>query len=284
MRIAPALLLALFASCGPRPVVVGSKNFSEQVILGELLAQLLEARGVPVDRRLNLGGSFICHRALLSGDLDVYVEYTGTALTAILKEPVSHDPEAVFQRVRQAYRAQFGIEWTEPLGFANTFALLMRPELAERLGVRAISDLKSHEDSLRPGAGHEFLEREDGFRGLASAYGLEFRNPPRGIELGLVYRALMEDQVDFIVASSTDGLIEKFGLVVLEDDLQFFPPYDAAAVYRPDAVERVPELAEVLRLLEGRIDESTMRRLNREVDDESRGARDVVREFLKERE
>jgi glycine betaine/choline ABC-type transport system substrate-binding protein len=284
MRIGLALLLALFAGCGQRPLVVGSKNFSEQVILGELLAQLLEARGVPVDRRLNLGGSFICHRALLSGDLDVYVEYSGTALTAILKEPVSHDPDVVFQRVRQAYRSQFGLEWTEPLGFENTFALLMRPELAQRLGVRTISDLKAHQGSLRPGAGHEFLEREDGYRGLTSAYGLAFRNPPRGIEVGLVYRALMEGQVDFIVGSSTDGLIEKFGLVVLEDDLRFFPPYDAAPVYRPDAVERVPELAEVLRLLEGAIDESTMRRLNRQVDDEGRGARDVVREFLAARE
>lgn len=265
---------------GERPVVVGSKNFTEQVILGEILAQLLEARDVPVDRRLNLGGSFICHRALLSGDLDVYVEYTGTALTAILKEPVSHDPDDVYRRVVDSYRSRFGLEWTAPLGFENTFAIAMKRERAERLGIGTISDLKAHERELRPGAGHEFLEREDGFRGLVAAYGLEFRNPIRGIELGLVYRALMEDQVDFVVGNSTDGLIDKFDLAVLEDDRRFFPPYDAAAVYRPDSVERVTELGEVLELLEGRIDEAAMRQLNRQVDDEGRAPGEVVRAFL----
>jgi glycine betaine/choline ABC-type transport system substrate-binding protein len=276
------LFTLLLGGCGSgeRPVVVGSKNFTEQVILGEVLAQLLEARGVPVDRRLNLGGSFICHRALLSGDLDVYVEYTGTALTAILKEPVSHDAEEVYARVREIYRSRFGLEWTAPLGFENTFALVMKPELAERLGIRSISGLKAHEDDLRPGAGHEFLEREDGFRGLVAAYGLDFRRSIRGIELGLVYRALMGGEVDFVVGNSTDGLIEKFQLTVLEDDRRYFPPYDAAAVYRPDSVERVPALGDVLRLLEGGIDEVAMRRLNREVDEEGRSPGDVVSSFL----
>jgi glycine betaine/choline ABC-type transport system substrate-binding protein len=286
LALALALALAgLLLSCGrgERAVAVGSKNFTEQVILGEIVAQMLEARGVPVDRRLNLGGSFICHRALLAGDLDLYVEYSGTALTAILKEAVIHDPAAVFRRVRELYRSRFGLEWSEPFGFNNTFAIAMLPEVAGSLGIREISDLKKHEDLLRPGAGHEFLEREDGFRGLSKAYDLAFSHPPRGIELGLIYRALTEKEVDFVVGSGTDGLIDKFGLVVLEDDKRFFPPYDAAAVYRPETEERVPELRSVLRLLEGGIGEDDMRRLNREVDDEGRAAAEVVRSFLAER-
>jgi glycine betaine/choline ABC-type transport system substrate-binding protein len=284
-RIPGALALSLLLTgCagGPPSVAVGSKNFSEQVILGEIVAQLLESRGVAVTRRLNLGGSFICHRAILAGDLDVYVEYTGTALTAILHEPVDHDPKAVYRKVSEAYRSQFGLEWSAPLGFNNTFAIAMRPERAGRLGIRAISDLKRHQDSLRPGFGHEFLERQDGFRGLVAVYGLEFAHPPRGIELGLIYRALMEDEVDFVAGNVTDGLIDKFGLTVLEDDRAFFPPYDAAAVYRPETARAVPAFAETLRLLEGAIDGPAMRRLNRRVDEEGVSVPEVVRSFLAE--
>lgn len=264
-------------------MVVGSKNLTEQVILGEILAQLLEARDVPVERKLNLGGTFICHRALLAGDLDVYVEYTGTALTAILKEGVSHDPAFVYRRVREVYENDLGLAWSEPLGFDNTFAIAMRPEKAEELGIRKISDLKLHQKTLRAGMGHEFLEREDGFHGLVEAYDLDFAERPRGLELGLVYQALMEGEVDFVVGSATDGLIEKFGLTVLEDDRAYFPPYDAAAVYRPSTAERVPALGEVLHLLEGKLDEAAMRRLNRQVDDEGRGAAEVVASFMGER-
>ena len=290
MRSRAALSLALWVSLpaylacsdGPRPVVVGSKNFSEQVILGEIVAQLLEARDVPVDRRLNLGGTFICHQALVSGDLDVYVEYTGTALTAILREPFEYDAEKVYKRVRDLYRDELGLEWSAPLGFNNTFALIMTRERADELGVTKISDLEPHETTLRPGAGHEFLEREDGLRGLTEAYGLEFSIAARGMELGLIYVALVEGQVDFVAGNSTDGLIEKFHLVVLDDDRRFFPPYDAAAVYRPDAVARHPALGDVLEILGGGIDEPSMRRLNRLVDDERRAVRDVVSEFLQE--
>jgi len=256
-RVILALVTLGVCSCsgsGSRPIVVGSKNFTEQIILGELLAQLLEARGVDVDRRLNLGGSFICHQALVSGSLDVYIEYTGTALTAILKEPFQYDAKEVYEHVRRVYREKFGLEWSAPLGFNNTFALVMRPAQAEELGIRRISDLKAHEATIRPGSGHEYLEREDGHRGLTKAYGLEFAHPARGMELGLIYQALVEGQVDVIAANSTDGLIEKFGLVVLEDDRHFFPPYYAAAVSRPDAVERRPELADVLSEPEGSLD------------------------------
>ncbi len=270
-------------SSGPRPVVVGSKNFSEQVILGEIVAQLLEARGVAVDRRLNLGGTFICHQALISGDLDIYVEYTGTALTAILKEPFDYDAQKVYERVREVYRDDLKLEWSAPLGFNNTFALVMTPDRAQELGVTRISDLEEHEATIRPGSGHEFLEREDGFRGLTKAYDLEFSVEPRGMELGLIYQAIVEGKLDFVAGNSTDGLIEKFDLVVLEDDRRFFPPYDAAAVYRPDAVSRHPALGDVIETMSGGIDEEAMRRLNRLVDDEGRSVRGVVSEFLETR-
>jgi glycine betaine/choline ABC-type transport system substrate-binding protein len=279
-----ALWVSVVFSCsdGPRPVVVGSKNFTEQVILGELVAQLLEAHDVPVDRRLNLGGSFICHQALVAGSLDIYVEYTGTALTAILREPFDYDAQKVYQRVRDVYRDDLNLEWSAPLGFNNTFAIIMTRARASELGATKISDLAEHQSTIRPGAGHEFLEREDGLRGLTEAYQLEFSIAPRGMELGLIYQALVEGQVDFVAGNSTDGLIEKFNLVVLEDDRRFFPPYDAAAVYRPDAVERYPALADVLEILGGGLDEPSMRRLNRLVDEERRAVRDVVSDFLKE--
>jgi glycine betaine/choline ABC-type transport system substrate-binding protein len=267
-------------SSGPAPIVVGSKNFSEQVILGEIVAQLLEAKGVPVDRRLNLGGTFICHQALLSGDLDIYIEYTGTALTAILKEPFDYDAQKVYERVRAVYRDDLEIEWSAPLGFNNTFALVMEPDRAQELGITTISDLEAHQTTIRPGSGHEFLEREDGFRGLTEAYGLEFAVAPRGMELGLIYQAIAEGQLDVVAGNATDGLIGKFGLVVLEDDRRFFPPYDAAAVYRPDAVSRHPALAEVIETMSGGIDEEAMRRLNQLVDDEGRSVRVVVSDFL----
>ena len=277
------LLLAASLSCSSgQSVVVGSKNFTEQVILGEMLAQLLESRGTPVDRRLNLGGTFICHQALVASDLDLYVEYSGTALTAILKEPVSHDPDLVYRRAREVYRSELGIEWSAPLGFNNTFAIVVRPELAERLGLRTIADLRAYGE-MRLGSGHEFLEREDGYSGLVEAYQLSFTAAPRGLELGLVYRALMEGEVDFVAGNSTDGLIEKFGLVVLEDDRRYFPPYAAAIVYRPETAESHPAVLEVIRQLEGSIDEAAMRRLNRLVDDEKQGVAKVVANFLAER-
>jgi glycine betaine/choline ABC-type transport system substrate-binding protein len=262
--------------------VVGSKNFTEQVILGELLALLLEAEGVPVDRKLNLGGSFICHQALLSGRMDVYVEYTGTALTAILKEPILHDSEEVYRKVRDEYRA-LGLAWGPPLGFDNTYALAMRRSHASELGIRRISDLSVHEKSIRAGFGHEFLERQDGYRGFTRAYGLDFAVPPSGMELGLIYQALEKEEVDLVAGSATDALIEKLGLTVLQDDQSYFPPYHAAPVYRPDAAEQYPALVRVLEMLGGRIDEASMRRLNLAVDGERRSERQVALEYLIEK-
>ncbi len=274
------MLLCVAGSSCSRPVMVGSKNFTEQVILGEVLSLLLEERGVAVDRRLNLGGSFICHTALESGGLDIYVEYTGTALAAILKEPVLHDPEEVYRRVEHEYRERFGLAWGPPLGFNNTYALCMRADHASELDISSISDLAVHVETIRTGFGHEFLERQDGFPGMTRAYGLDFAIPPRGMELGLIYQALAEDKVDLVAGSSTDGLIEKLRLTVLVDDRDFFPPYYAAPVYRPDTAAAHPELEAVVQMIAGRINEAEMRALNRAVDNDRQAAFRVAKRFL----
>jgi glycine betaine/choline ABC-type transport system substrate-binding protein len=277
--------LALVAGCrgrGERPLTIGSKNFSEQVILGEIAAQGLEARGVRVDRRLNLGGTFVCHQALKAGELDLYPEYTGTAFTAILaRKPIS-DPALVRDEVAKEYRKRWNLVWSLPLGFENTFALVMRGEDARRLGIRKISDLAAHAGSIRPGFGYEFLEREDGFPGLAKTYGLDFRQRPAQMDLGLLYSALQSGKVDLVAGNSTDGLIDAIGGVVLEDDRRYFPPYEAAFVVRGPVWEQ-PAVRSFLESLAGAIDAATMRKLNAAVDKEKRRPEDVAREFLEGR-
>ena len=238
MRRLAVLAAAILAISGcqragaPTTVRIGSKNFSEQVLLAEIVAQALEAKGLRVDRRLNLGGTFVCHKALVAGDLDLYPEYTGTAFTAILaKKPVA-DPGLVRKEVESEYAKRWGIAWSPPLGFENTFALVVRGEDARRWGLKTISDLKAHETEIRPGFGYEFLEREDGFPGLAKTYGLNFPRRPAQMDLGLLYPALESRQVDLIAGNSTDGLIAALGAVVLEDDRHYFPPYEAAFAVR----------------------------------------------------
>ncbi len=278
-----SLLLAAIACGGDAhtTIVVGSKNFTEQVIVGEIVAALIEGRtDLAVDRRLNLGGTFVCHKALVAGELDLYVEYTGTALSAILAGPPPADPEAVFGIVKEAYAARFGLSWLPPLGFANTFALVVRPEDAADHRLRRVSDLVAVAGTFRAGFGYEFMERADGYRGLAAAYGLELKEPPREMDLGLIYRALDEHEVDFVVGNSTDGLIDALGLVVLEDDRRYFPPYDAAPVVRDGTLERHPELRPLLEELAGSISEQQMRRMNHAVDGEHRAPDEVAREFL----
>jgi osmoprotectant transport system permease protein len=261
------------------PVVVGSKNFTEQVVLGEIVAAELERRGFSVDRRLNLGGTSLCHTAVREGQIDVYVEYTGTALTDILKQPVSPDPAAVLRTVREGY-APLGLRVGSPLGFNNTFALVMRRADAEAKAIRRISDLAPHADSLRVGLFGEFLERADGMPGLLRAYGFRFAIPPREMDLGLLYPALAQGRVDLVVGSATDGLISALDLVVLEDDRRYFPPYDAVPVLNEAALRRHPGLLEATESLAGRIDESAMRRMNNLVDRERRSPAAVAREFL----
>jgi glycine betaine/choline ABC-type transport system substrate-binding protein len=264
---------------GGRPLRIGSKNFSEQVILGEIAAQGLEARGVRVDRRLNLGGTFVCHQALKAGELGLYPEYTGTAFTAILaRKPVS-DPELVRAEVAKEYRKRWNLVWSPPLGFENTFALVMRRDEAARLHISKISDLAAHPE-IRPGFGYEFLEREDGFPGLAKTYGLRFSQRPVQMDLGLLYQALASRKVDLVAGNSTDGLIDAIGGVVLEDDRRYFPPYEAAFVLGAEVWKR-PEVRAFFESLAGTIDAATMRKMNAAVDKDKRRPEDVAREFLR---
>jgi glycine betaine/choline ABC-type transport system substrate-binding protein len=281
MKRAAVIAIAIaLAGCRPGPrVVVGSKNFAEQVLLGEIVAQVIEQRArLPVERRLNLGGTFVCDRALRTGEIDVYVEYTGTAYTAILKRPPIADREAVLAEVRARY-AEHGLVWTEPLGFENTFAIVLRGDDSERLGIRRISDLAAHPD-LKPAFGYEFMERADGFTGLARAYGLAFREPPRVMDLGLLYRALVDRHVDLAAGNSTDGLITRLGLRVLEDDRGYFPPYDAVPVARRAVLERHPEVRAALDSLGGGISTAEMRLLNYRVEGERTATERVASDFL----
>ena len=281
MRRAWVALLLTLCACRPsadRPIRIGSKNFSEQVLLGEIAAQGLEARGIRVDRRLNLGGTFICHQALKAGELDLYPEYTGTAFTAILsRKPVS-EPKLVFDEVRKEYLSRWKLVWSPPLGFENTFALVMRGDDARRLAIRKISDLATHPE-IRPGFGYEFLERADGFPGLAKAYGLAFRERPVQMDLGLLYQALESRKVDLVAGNSTDGLIDAIGGVVLEDDRRYFPPYEAAFVVRGE-IWNHPAVRGFLESLAGRIDAAAMRKMNAAVDKDKRRPEDVANEFL----
>jgi osmoprotectant transport system substrate-binding protein len=271
------LLLVTLAGCGgPSKVVVGSKNFTEQRILGELLAQTVEAIGLPVERRLDLGGTFVCDAAIRAGQIDTYVEYTGTALTAILKEPPG-DRATVLQRVREAY-AKADLVWMAPLGFDNTFALVISGDDARRLDVHTISDVVPHAKDWIAGFGYEFKERADGYPGLSQTYNLVFREV-RLMDLGLLYRALVDGQVSLVAGNATDGQIESLKLAVLEDDKHYFPPYEAAPVVRDAVLKRYPALAAAFERLGGTLSAATMRRLNYAVDGEHRNIADVVREF-----
>jgi osmoprotectant transport system substrate-binding protein len=275
-RLAAALCAAvLLAGCGGGDrVVVGSKNFTEQRVLGELLAQTIEAAGMPVERRFDLGGTFVCDAALRGGQIDVYVEYTGTALSAVLKEPSLTDPVEVLARVRAAY-APAGLVWLTPLGFDNTFALVVRPDA----GAKTISAAVGPARGWTAAFGYEFQQRPDGFPALERVYGLRFRDV-RTMDLGLLYRALADRQVDLGVGSATDGLIDALGFVILADDRRAFPPYEAVPVVRQAALDRFPGLRGALDRLGGTISAATMRKLNQAVDGEHLAPAEVVRQFL----
>lgn len=266
------------ATAGRADLVVGSKNFTEQVVLGELLAQALERRGLTVDRRLNLGGTAIAHEALLSGGIDVYVEYTGTSLTAIFNEPPSADSDAVFQAVRERYAA-LGVTLMPRLGFNNTFAVLVRGDDAKRLGMKTIGDIAA-QPAWKAGFGYEFLERPDGFKGLSAAYGLQFAQAPRVMDLNLIYRALAAGEIDVTAGDATSGLIEALGLAVLDDDRRYFPVYDASPVARGAVLLQYPAAAAAIRDLAGRISAADMRHMNFAVDGEKQDPASVVRAFL----
>ena len=261
-------------------ITIGSKFFTEQVILAELLAQHIEAKtGIAVIRKTNLGGSLLVHKALLAGELDLYVEYTGTALTAVLNEAPKGDSNAVYTRVKQLYSDRFHLEVTEPLGFENTFAMVIRGDDAQKLHLQKISDIAPLAPKWRAGVGYEFLERPDGFRGWSDRYNVRFAESPKVMDLGLIYRALVDHQVDIVAGNSTDGLIDSLGLVALEDDRHYFPPYDAVPIVRQSTLAQLPQLRAALADLAGKLSPADIRRLNYAVDAQHQDAAAAVRAF-----
>lgn len=282
-----SLVLAI-ASCNPSntnngggQIVVASKNFTEQNILGELLAQQIEsATGLKVDRRLDLGGTFVCHQAMLAGQVDTYVEYTGTAFTTILKQKPISDPKAVYQRVKSGYEKEFQFEVMPSLGFENTFAMIIRGEDARKHNLRTLSQAVPYTPQWQAGFGYEFVNREDGFPGLAKTYDFKFSKSPRVMDLGLIYRAIVDRQVDIVAGNSTDAQISRLDLTILQDDKGYFPPYEATPIVRQETLKKYPKLRQAIAQLSGKINAEEMRQLNYQVEGEFRDPKEVVREFL----
>ena len=278
----------LLPACSPshsnrtNRIVIGSKNFTESFILGELMAQQIEARtNLKVERRFYLAGTYICHQAVLAGRIDIYPEYTGTALTAILKQPAGSDKAEVYRRVKSEYKRRFGLTLGPAFGFNDTFAMEIRGEDARRLKIKTLSQAAAYAPQWRAGFGYEFMERPDGYRGLAAAYGLHFAENPRVMDLGLLARALRDRQIDLAAGNTTDGLIPAFDLFVLEDDRHYFPPYEAVPVVREHVLQEHPEISQALAGLEGKISDEEMQQLNYAVDGRHRDVKEVVREFLR---
>jgi len=272
------------AGAQEKPVIaVGSKGFTEQLILGNMIALLAESNGFKVDRKIGLGGTVICHEAMVRGDINVYVEYTGTGLTVILKKSVLKDPEEVYQVVKKDYEEKFKLTWLKPWGFNNTYCVVMRRSDAARLNVKRISDLKPFAKDLIFGATIEFAARPDGVPGLTKHYGLNFKDL-KGMDPGLVYKAIAEKQVDVISGFATDGRIPALNLVVLEDDLKFFPPYFAAPMVRMDLLSKAPRVGDILNKMAGRISDIDMATLNYAVDGKKIEAEIVARDYLKNNE
>ncbi len=282
------LCLIGFAGCsvssvgsGSGDIVVASKGFTEQDILRELLAQQIEATTKLKVARKQLSGSLICHSALRAGDIDAYVEYTGTALTTILKEKVISDPRKVYNLVKQAYEKQFNLEVTQSLGFENTYAMIIRGEDAKKYNIKTISEAAKYAPEWKIGFGYEFGEREDGFPGLSKTYNLKFGELPKTMDLGLIYRALTQKLVDVVVNNSTDGQIARLGLAILKDDKKYFPPYEAAPIVRKETLKKYPQLKKPFSQLAGILTADEMQQLNYQVEGELRDIKEVVSEFRK---
>ncbi len=280
-----ALVVAIcLLSCAPSHwdrIVVGSKNFTESLILGEIIAQQIErTTGLKVERRFYLAGTYICHQAVLAGRVDIYPEYTGTALSAILKQKPEGDRGEVYRRVKDEYEKRLGLTLGPGFGFNDTFAMEIRGEDARRLSIRTLSQAAAFAPQWRAGFGYEFMERPDGYAGLAAMYGLHFAEAPRVMDLGLLARALHERQIDIAAGNATDGLIQALDFFVLEDDRHYFPPYEAVPVVRRDTLQRHPEVGRALAGLAGKISDEDMRGFNYAVDGMHRDVKDVVGEFL----
>jgi len=279
------LILLFFVSCAPprsERIVIGSKNFTESLMLGELLAQQIEAHTqTRVERRFYLAGTYICQQALLAGRIDLYPEYTGTSLTAILKQNVGGDKANVYQRVKNEYESRLGLTLGPPFGFNDTFAMEIRGVDARRLSLKTLSQAAAYAPQWRAGFGYEFIERPDGYKGLAAAYGLHFAAPPRVMDLGLLAPALKDHQIDIAAGNATDGLIPALDLFVLEDDRHYFPPYEAVAVIRQQTWRDHPEVAQAVAELGGKISDQEMQQLNYALDGQHRDVKDVAHEFLR---
>jgi len=266
----------------PAKIIIGSKNFTEQLILGELLAQQIENHtNLQVDRRFNLGGTFVCHEAVKTGQISAYVEYTGTALTAVLKQAPMTDALTVYQQVKQNYAEKFQLEIMPSLGFNNTFAITIRGEEARRLNLKTISEAAPYSRQWQAGFGYEFLERADGYAGLAKTYGLKFDKPPQQMEIGLMYQALANKKVDIIAGNSTDGLIPILDLFILEDDKKYFPPYEAVPVVNQAVLRKYPEVRGAIAQLAGLVSNQDMQKMNYQVDSQSLPVETVVRDWLR---
>jgi len=277
-----AILLSSCASSHSDRIVIGSKNFTESLILGELLAQQIEAHTqLKVERRFYLAGTYICQQAILAGRIDIYPEYTGTALTAILKQKAGSDKTDVYGRVKSEYESRLGLTLGPPMGFNDTFAMEIRGEDARRLNLKTLSQAAAFTPQWRAGFGYEFMERPDGYAGLAVAYGLHFAAPPRVMDLGLLAPALKSHQIDIAAGNATDGLIPALDLFVLEDDRHYFPPYEAVAVIRQQVLQQHPEVSEAIAGLGGKISDQEMQQLNYALDGQHRDVKDVAHEFLK---
>ncbi|MGA8619663.1 MAG: glycine betaine ABC transporter substrate-binding protein [Candidatus Sulfotelmatobacter sp.] len=279
------LLFLVLCSCAPSHsdrIVVGSKNFTESLMLGELLAQQIEAHThLKVERRFYLAGTYICQQAILAGRIDIYPEYTGTALAAILKQKVGSGKTEVYQRVKKEYETRLGLTLSPPFGFNNTFAMEIRGDDARSLNLKTLSQAAKYAPQWRAGFGYEFIERPDGYAGLAAAYGLHFAERPRIMDLGLLAPALKDHAIDIAAGNATDGLIPALDLFVLEDDRHYFPPYEAVTVVRQQTLQQHPEVAQALAELGGKINDQEMQKMNYALDAQHREAKDVAHEFLR---
>jgi osmoprotectant transport system substrate-binding protein len=275
-------------SGGPADIIVASKDFTEQDILGELLAQQIENKtGLRVDRKPRLGGSYVCHQAILNDKIDAYIEYTGTAAAVsqlFENSKIPSDPKILYQQLKQHYAKAFNLDVMPGLGFENTFAIVIRGDDARRYNLQTLSQAAPYTRQWRAGFGYEFSERQDGLPGLAKTYGFQFAQPPQIMDLGLIYRALLQKQIDLTAGNSTDGQISRLGFVVLQDDKRYFPPYEAVPIVRQAVLSKYPKLRAAIADLGGLISADDMRRMNYEVEGELRDAKDVVKEFLQSKQ
>ncbi|MDD3169068.1 MAG: glycine betaine ABC transporter substrate-binding protein [Eubacteriales bacterium] len=275
------LAFTMFGCSGSDKVTIGSKDFSENVVVGEMLAQLIENHtDLKVERKLNMGGTFVCFEAIKNGDIDIYPEYTGTGLTAQLKMDVITDPDEAYRVVAEEFDNQFAVKWLEPFGFNNTYTLAVSEEVYQQYGIETFSDLAEVSDDLVFGAEHEFFDRQDGFDGLVEVYDMQFKGDPQKMNVSLKYQAIGNGDMDVTDAFATDGPIMKYNLKVLKDDKGFFPPYYAAPIIRNEALKAHPELEEVLNMMAGLLDDGKMTELNYKIDVEGQEIETVAKEFL----